>query len=189
MGKIILASSSPRRKELLALADLDFEVKVQPVDETMDAALSIADAILSIAHKKAKAVLPFVENDDIVIAADTVVVFQSQIIGKPVNEADAIQILTQLQDAMHTVITAVSMVLGQKEISFVDKTEVYFNALSTQQIEYYVSTYKPYDKAGAYAIQEWIGAVAVNRINGDYFNVMGLPINRVLQAINTIKIP
>lgn len=189
MGKIILASSSPRRKELLTLADLDFEIIIQPVDEIVDAALSIDESILSIAHKKAKAVLPYVKNEDIIIAADTVVVFKSQIIGKPTDEADAIHILTQLQNEMHTVITAVSIISNQKEISFVDKTEVYFNALSLSQIKYYVSTYKPYDKAGAYAIQEWIGAIAVNRINGDYFNVMGLPVNRVLQAINTIKMP
>ena len=187
MGKIILASSSPRRKELLTLADIEFEVIVKPVDETINLTLNLEEAIQEIAIKKAKAVATIVAEKDLIIAADTVVLHQNKIIGKPKDEADAIAILNDLQNSMHTVLTAVSIIYQEKEINFIDQTNVYFNALSPEQIAYYVSIYKPYDKAGAYAIQEWIGAVAVRSIEGDYFNVMGLPINRVVQAIKSLK--
>lgn len=181
--QIILASASPRRKQLLTQAEIDFEVIVETTDESYLADLAIEQIPVYIAEQKAKAVLPKVSNG-LIIAADTVVVLNNEIIGKPKDFNNAVQILSMLSGKKHQVITGVYMTDETKSRAFYSITDVYFHPLTLQQIEHYVTHYKPYDKAGAYAIQEWIGAIGIEKIDGDYYNVMGLPINKVVNEIN-----
>jgi septum formation protein len=138
---------------------------------------------IHIARNKALAVKKQVSPERIVLAADTVVVLDGDIIGKPVDREDAIGILSRLAGQQHEVITGVILSGGKKEIAFAESTEVYFHELTKQQIENYVDKYSPYDKAGAYAIQEWIGVVGIRGIEGDFYNVMGLPVSRVVQEL------
>ena len=181
-GKIILASQSPRRKQLMELAEFEFEVLIADVDETNPPGMPGELVPEFLARKKADAV-SHLANDAIVIAADTVVLLDHHILGKPVDEANANSILQQLQGRMHKVVTGVCIRKGAKEVSFSVTTEVYFRSLTNEQISHYVTNYKPYDKAGAYAIQEWIGVIGIEKINGDYYNVMGLPIGDVAIAL------
>ena len=181
--KVILASQSPRRRELLHLAEIEFEVMVADTDESFPEGLSFDETAIYIAKNKALAIAAQNTTDKIIIAADTIVVCNGEIIGKPINEQDAIKIISTLSGNKHNVITGVYMVKQSKEIFFADVTEVSFHKLTKTQISYYVNKYKPYDKAGAYAIQEWIGAVGIKSINGDFYNVMGLPISRVVAAL------
>jgi septum formation protein len=182
LKKIILASQSPRRKLLLEQAEIQFEVVVMPTEESYPSDMSIVDIPIFIAKEKAR-VVALQYNNAIIIAADTVVVLHNEIIGKPKDAADAIAILTKLSGKEHQVITGVYMLHGEQEKAFSSTTKVTFNELSLAQIHHYVTTYKPYDKAGAYAIQEWIGAIGITNIDGDYYNVMGLPINKVVSAL------
>lgn len=182
MAKYILASQSPRRKQLLEWAEVDFEVIVSNTDESFPSHLSPEDAAVHIALQKAKAVHESVEGNRIVIAADTIVVLNNEIIGKPKDRADALHILSKLSGNIHQVITGVAITSSTSQC-FADTTEVEFNRLDPRQIEFYVDKYQPYDKAGAYAIQEWIGVVGIKRINGDFYNVMGLPVSRVVKAL------
>lgn len=183
MEKIILASQSPRRKELLYLAEIDFEVIVADTDESYPTGLSFEDTAIHIAKNKALAVA---QNnvDRIILAADTIVVCNNKIIGKPIHREDAIAILTELSGNVHDVITGVCIFKNDEEILFADSTTVSFHELTQEQIIFYVDKYKPYDKAGAYAIQEWIGAVGIKKVEGDFYNVMGLPISRVVAFLN-----
>jgi septum formation protein len=183
MAKYILASQSPRRKQLLEWAELDFEIIVHPTDESYPDILAPKEVALHIARHKAEAVLQEVGGGRTVIAADTIVVLDETVIGKPKDRGDAISILSRLNGREHKVITAVAIVNEQKEVYFSDTTEVWFHKLTLEQIEFYVDKYKPYDKAGAYAIQEWIGVVGIKCIQGDFYNVMGLPVSRVVQAL------
>lgn len=185
MAKYILASQSPRRKQLLEWAEIDFEVIVSNTDESFPAQLTAEEAAVHIAIQKADAVRKMVKDSRIVIAADTIVVLNSEIIGKPRDRTDALHILSKLSGNIHQVITGVAITNGI-EHSFSDITEVEFHTLTPMQIEFYVDKYQPYDKAGAYAIQEWIGVVGIKRINGDFYNVMGLPVSRVVQALKGI---
>lgn len=186
MAEIILASQSPRRKQLLQWAEIDFDVIVANTDETYPENLSPAEVAIHIAKEKAKAVQGKAENK-IIIAADTIVVLNNEIIGKPVDRNDAVQIISKLSANRHKVITGVVITKGERNISFADVTGVEFHSLTQEQIEFYVDKYKPYDKAGAYAIQEWIGVVGIKSINGDFYNVMGLPVSRVVQTLQTFK--
>jgi septum formation protein len=178
MKKIILASQSPRRKELLHLAEIDFEVIVANTDESYPDGLSFEETAMHIAKNKA---LVVAKNNvgRTILAADTIVVCNNKIIGKPINREDAIAILTELSGNVHDVITGVCILQNDEEKLFADSTTVSFHALTQEQIIFYVDKYKPYDKAGAYAIQEWIGAVGIKKVEGDFYNVMGLPISRV----------
>lgn len=176
--KIILASNSPRRLELMKMAGLEFTVASKNVDEIHPEGITLNAIPEFLAAKKAKAFLPEI-TDEIVIGADTVVILENKIYEKPKDREDAIKMLGALSGKMHEVVTGVCIVSKSKEISFSETTRVYFNALTTNEIEYYVDNYKPFDKAGAYACQEWIGAVGIKKFEGDYFNVVGLPINRV----------
>ncbi len=180
--KIILASQSPRRKQLLQQAEIEFEVVVMPTDETFPKELNVEDAVLHIATQKATVVQDLHPNA-IVIAADTIVVLENEIIGKPKNEMDAIAILTKLSGKKHRVITGVCMLQNKDTKIFYSTTYVQFHTLTIKQIQHYITNYKPYDKAGAYAIQEWIGAIGIASIEGDYYNVMGLPINKVVKVL------
>lgn len=183
---IILASKSPRRQELLTLLGIDFRIVLKDVDETFPEGLSPVDIALYISEKKARAFDELV-NDEIVITADTIVVIDGKILGKPENELHALEILTTLSGRMHEVITAVSLLRNGKIHSFYEVSEVVFRELTREQIEYYIKTGNPMDKAGAYGIQEWIGLVAIEKINGSYTNVVGLPTHRLYQELCNLK--
>ena len=185
MRKIILASQSLRRKQLLQWAEMEFDIVVEPTDETYPAGLSLQQTAIHIAWQKAEAVKHLVPTK-IIIAADTIVVLNNEIIGKPKDREDAISILTKLSGREHQVITGVVIMQNKKIISFADVTDVAFHSLTQQQIIFYIDKYKPYDKAGAYAIQEWIGVTGIKKITGDFYNVMGLPVSRVVQEVNTL---
>jgi septum formation protein len=169
----------------MEMAELKFEVLIADVDETNPPGMPGEEVPEFLAKKKADAVSLLV-GDAIVIAADTVVLLDHHILGKPKDEDDAKKILSQLSGRMHTVVTGVCIRNGAEEISFSKTTEVYFRPLTDAQISHYITHYKPYDKAGAYAIQEWIGVTGIEKINGDYYNVMGLPIGDVIKALNEI---
>ncbi len=183
MGHIILASGSPRRKQLLEWAEIDFEISVRETDETFPPHLTPEEAAIHIARGKAVAVQNFFKTPYPVLAADTMVVLDDFIIGKPKDRPDAIGILQRLSGRVHRVITGVVIRHGENEIVFSDVTEVEFHPLTLEQICFYVDKYKPYDKAGAYAIQEWIGVTGIKKITGDFYNVMGLPVSRVVQIL------
>ena len=191
MKTIVLASQSPRRKQLLEWAEIDFDILTKETDESYPGDLPVEDVPVYIARNKALAVQQSdtykrYESGNIIVAADTVVVLNGSIIGKPQNEDDAVVILTRLSGKIHRVITGVVMMTDQKEISFSDVTEVSFHDLTFDQIDHYVRHYKPLDKAGAYAIQEWIGVTGIKSINGDFYNVMGLPVSRVLRELKNL---
>lgn len=182
MNKIILASQSPRRKQLMEMAELQFEVLIADVDETPPAGMPGKELPVYLAKKKADAIRHKAQGA-IVIAADTVVLLDDDILNKPTDSANAIDMLSRLAGRMHTVVTGVCIRRDEQERAFSITTEVYFRNLSKEQITHYVANYKPYDKAGAYAIQEWIGVTGIEKINGDYYNVMGLPIGSVLEVL------
>lgn len=182
MQKIILASKSPRRKQLLESANIPFEVITKNTRENYPPTLSVEEVAKYLAQKKAKAVAAK-HPDRIVLAADTIVTIHNTILGKPTDREDAIHMLQVLSNQVHTVITGVCMQQHDKEMLFSAATKVYFNPLTIAQIEYYIDTYKPYDKAGAYGIQDWIGVIGIHYIKGDFYNVMGLPVNLVLKAL------
>ena len=181
MAKFVLASQSPRRKQLLEWAEVDFEIIVESTEETYPPHLSPEEIAVYIAKQKAEVVKGKTEKT--IIAADTIVVLGNEIIGKPKDRDDAVCILKKLSGQHHKVITGVVINGNGKELSFADVTDVEFHPLTNEQIAFYVDKYGPYDKAGAYAIQEWIGVVGIKCIRGDFYNVMGLPVSRVVQAL------
>jgi len=186
---IILASQSPRRKMLLQGLGIDFEVKPSPADETYPAELShdkVAEYIaLQKAHAFPKSELP---ERFILITADTIVLLDNEILGKPKDESDAIVMLRKLSGKKHEVITGVVITTATAQTVFSVKTDVYFKNLSEQEITYYVQNYRPLDKAGAYGVQEWIGYVGVTRVDGSFFNVMGFPVQRVYEELCRVVI-
>ena len=183
MSNYILASQSPRRKQLLEWAEIDFEIVVHPTDESYPSGLQPAEVAVYIAQQKAQAVAEIAGKGKVIIAADTIVVLDGEIIGKPKSREDGLSILAKLSGKQHQVITGVSIRQGEKELCFADITYVDFHPLTQVQIEFYFDKYQPFDKAGAYAIQEWIGVVGIRKISGDFYNVMGLPVSRVVQAL------
>jgi septum formation protein len=188
MNTIILASQSPRRKQLLEWAEIPFTVVVKETDEKFPPGLNPDEVAIYIARNKALAVQQTKNNDEVIVAADTIVVLNDNIIGKPVHREEAISILLALSGEKHKVITGVVIRKGDKEIAFADTTEVDFYDLTVEQIEFYVDKYKPYDKAGAYAIQEWIGVVGIKSVKGDFYNVMGLPVSRVVRELEKLNV-
>lgn len=189
MQKIVLASKSPRRKQLLEWAEVPFDILAMETPETWPEGLTLEEIPVHIAREKAKAVMHLelyqrYELDVPVLAADTVVVLGEKVIGKPVDREDAIAMLTALQGQTHRVITGVVIRSKDEEISFADITEVDFHPLEQEDIVYYVDQYKPFDKAGSYAIQEWIGVIGIKGVRGDFYNVMGLPVSRVVRALH-----
>ncbi len=190
MHPIILASQSPRRKQLLEWAEIPFEVIVHPTDEHFPATMPVSEVPVYIASNKAVAVqqlLPPGQKDRLILAADTVVVLDNAIIGKPSDRDDALRILRSLSGQTHTVITGVVLLQGSHSTAFADATSVTFHHLTESQVAYYVDHYQPYDKAGAYAIQEWIGVVGIKSVQGDFYNVMGLPVSRVVQQLQQMQ--
>lgn len=181
---IILASNSPRRKELFSGLNFDYEVKTLPdIDESFPAHLHGEDIAIYIAQEKANAYADYMGDKTLLITADTVVLLDGKVYGKPRDKEEAKQTLRELSGKTHEVITGVCITSKEKQRAFGVSSEVRFATLDDDEIEYYVSTYKPFDKAGAYGIQEWIGYVAVEYISGSYFNIMGLPIQRLYQEL------
>lgn len=186
---IILASGSPRRKMLLEWAEVKFIVKTADTEEIIQPGLTPEEVAVDIATMKANAVKQLLEiehSGSIIIAADTIVVLENQIIGKPVDREHAIEILSKLSGQQHRVITGVVMTNEIHTESFFEETIVRFHPLSLEQITFYIDKYQPYDKAGAYAIQEWIGVVGIESISGDFYNVMGLPVSSVVQRLSAV---
>jgi septum formation protein len=182
--KLVLASHSPRRKELLAGLGMPFEVRVlQDIDEDYPDDLPVNEVARYIAKEKADAYRRIVAPDELIITADTVVIVGDEILGKPVDEADAIRMLRLLSGRTHQVTTGVCLLTAEKERCFDVTTDVTFKALSDEEIHYYVDHYRPFDKAGAYGIQEWIGYIGVTGLHGSYYNVMGLPVQRIYQEL------
>ena len=179
---LILASSSPRRQYLMKEAGFNFTVEKPDVDESFPAELPSEQVAKYLAEKKAEYFRLAMKNE-IVLTADTIVVLEDKILNKPSDRIEAISMLGELSGHTHRVITGVCIMSMEKEESFDDTTEVTFQKLTQQEIEFYVDHYKPYDKAGAYGAQDWIGMVAIRKIVGSYFNVMGLPINKVYQHL------
>ncbi len=178
--RIILASNSPRRRELLAGLGLDFEVRVLPdIEEDYPAQLPVQQIAEYIAREKAAAYRQLMAPDDLIITADTIVVAEGEVMGKPTDADDARRMLRKLSGCAHQVITGVCLTTVGRQRHFSVITDVTFKALTDAEIDYYVANYRPFDKAGAYGIQEWIGYIGVTGLNGSYFNVMGLPVQRI----------
>lgn len=182
---IVLASNSPRRKELLAGLGIKFEVRVAPdIDESYPAEkLRTEDIPVYIAVEKAEANRLYMGPDDLVITADTVVVVDGDVLGKPHDAEDARGMLERISGRTHQVITGVCLTSRHRQSRFSVSTDVTFKVLTKGEIDYYVSVYRPFDKAGAYGIQEWIGYIGVTELNGSYFNVMGLPVQRIYNEL------
>ena len=182
--KIILASNSPRRKELLGGLGIVYEVKTMPdIDESYPEGLGCEEIPLYIARAKADAYLPMINNNELIITADTIVWLNGLVMGKPNNETEACDMLRRLSGHTHQVVTGVCITTRNKQKCFATVTDVTFTNLSEEEIKHYVTQYKPMDKAGAYGIQEWIGFVGVQSISGSYFNVVGLPIQRLYSEL------
>lgn len=178
--QVVLASNSPRRKELLGGLGISFEVRtLQDIDESYPDTLRGEEIPMYISAKKAEAYRQTMAENELIITADTVVCDNGIVLGKPKDKAEAKQMLQQLSGHPHEVITGVSIVTQEKTVQFASTSKVFFSALTDDEIDYYINVYQPFDKAGAYGIQEWIGFVGVTRIEGSYFNVMGLPIQRL----------
>ena len=184
--KIILASGSPRRRQLLEY--IIPEIIIAPsrsVDEAYPQELPADEVPIYLSRLKAEAYLDLVTEDSIVITADTVVILDDQILGKPKDANDAINMLTSLSGRGHRVVTGVTVLSSEKAISFSETTDVLFDDVSNEDIKWYVDNYKPYDKAGSYGIQEWIGCIAISKIEGCYYNVMGLPLHSLYQVLKS----
>jgi len=190
MKDLILASGSSRRVKLLDLADLVFEAQQSYASEGFDKDLSPELIVRNLAVLKAKTVFDGQRDKKsiVVVGADTIVVLNNQILNKPHSFDEAFSMLRSLSGKTHQVITGICILSEGTELSFTEITEVTFNHLTDEQINYYITNYPPYDKAGGYAIQEWIGVVGVKKISGDYYNVMGLPVNKLLKKLNGLGI-
>ena len=185
--KVVLASNSPRRKELLAGLGIDYEVKTLPdIDESFPGGLSEVETATYIARAKADVYRNIMQSDELIITADTIVWLDGEVMGKPVDEEDARRMLRALSGKTHQVITGVCLMTLDSQKAFATVTDVTFCHLSEEEIDYYVERYRPMDKAGSYGIQEWIGFVGVESISGSYFNVMGLPIQRLYTELKKL---
>ena len=182
---LVLASQSPRRRELLKGLDLEFTTCSVDADESFPAELKGADAVQYICKAKADAYRPQLNDNTIAITADTVVILDDKIIGKPKSHEEAFSMIRSLSGRAHKVITAVCIFSKEKCEEFYASTEVHFSEIADEEIEYYINKYKPFDKAGSYGVQEWIGYIGIEKIVGSYFNVMGLPVKRLYDELKT----
>lgn len=182
--KVILASNSPRRKELLAGLGVDYEVRTLPdVDESYPETLQGADIPLYIAKEKADAYVAMMQPGELMITADTIVWLDGKVLGKPWDREDALQMLRTMSGRTHEVFTGVCITTTDWQRSFTAQTEVRFATLSEEEIAYYVDNFQPMDKAGAYGVQEWIGFIGVENISGSYYNIMGLPVQKLYREL------
>ncbi|MCC8037440.1 MAG: Maf family nucleotide pyrophosphatase [Bacteroidales bacterium] len=182
--RVLLASASPRRRELMAMLDIPFEIAPTiEVDESYPAELPAAEVPVYLSRVKAEAYRKSMRPEDVIITADTVVILDGRVLGKPHDLDDARRMLAALSGRVHTVVTGVTITRAEGQTSFSATTEVEFGELTPEQIDHYVTVYRPIDKAGAYGIQEWIGAIAIRSIRGSYYNVMGLPLHKLYHSL------
>jgi septum formation protein len=179
----ILASKSPRRQELLRLLGMEFTIKVKEVEEIFPEGLSKYEIPEFLARLKSRLFLPELQKNDLLITADTIVFLDGEVLGKAANNAEATEMLQKLSGKEHQVISGVCLTSASKQTSFHAETNVQFKNLTEEEIQFYIKTYKPFDKAGAYGIQEWIGLIGINHIEGSFYNVMGLPIQQLYEEI------
>ncbi len=184
--KIILGSKSPRRKQLLEDLGLSFELRTIEVEEEYPAHLKGDEVALFLSELKAKAFLGRIKDDELLITSDTIVCLGKEVLGKPKDAEEAFQTLSSLSNKSHRVITGVSFLYQNKLHSFTESTEVHFRALSEEEIWYYIENYHPFDKAGSYGIQDWIGKIAVEYIRGSYYNVVGLPVVKLYAELKKL---
>jgi septum formation protein len=180
---IILASKSPRRQNLLKELGVDFTIHTKDIDEVYPPELKKEEVAIYLSELKAAAFKEDLQANDLIITSDTIVCLGDRIIGKPRDRDDAFNMLSDLSGNMHQVVTAVTLMSTTKTKTIFDVTEVYFKVLSNYEIDTYINKYKPYDKAGSYGIQEWIGYIGIEKINGSYHNVMGFPVKKVYEAL------
>ena len=180
---IILSSKSPRRQQLLKDLGFSFDVKTMHTDESFPRDMEATQVASFLAEKKANTFLPHLKTDQLLITADTIVIANQTILNKPQNEEEAVKMIHAINGISHLVVTGVCIADTKQKITFFDQTEVTFSKLSEEEIAYYVHTFKPFDKAGAYGIQEWIGMVGIESIKGSYYNVMGLPVNLLYKTL------
>lgn len=185
-NSIVLASSSPRRVELLTNAGIEFRQLKYPFQEDYPSDLNRHDVPVFLALQKAQQIGK-VADSEFLITVDTVVIVDNDILGKPTDRADAINTLKRLSNREHDVVSGVNIRHSERDVSFSETTKVHFSELSNEDIEYYVDTFSPFDKAGSYGIQEWIGIIGISRIEGSFYNVMGLPINRLLAELKKLR--
>ena len=185
--KLILASASPRRQQLMKDAGFTFEVRLKNVEEKYPQELHLENVPEYLSKVKASAFREELKADEVLITADTVVCIHDRILGKPADRKEAISMLQELSGNRHLVVTGVSVTTRTEQLSFSSRTDVFFKHLSNEEIEFYVDTYKPFDIAGAYGIQEWIGYIGIERIEGSFYNVMGLPIQKLYETLRKLQ--
>lgn len=183
--KLVLASVSPRRQQLMRDAGFEFEIRLKDIEETYPEGLAAEEVPGYLARLKAGAFREELEDGELLVTADTVVCLEGRILGKPADESDAVRMLRELSGKRHTVVTGVCLTTRERQHVFSSLTDVYFKSLSEEEIAYYVERYRPLDKAGAYGIQEWIGYIGIERIEGSFYNVMGLPVQRLYEALKS----
>lgn len=182
--KLILASKSPRRSALLRGLGLDFEIRTKETEENFPLGMPVGEVAGFLSEKKARVFSEELQEGELLIAADTIVILGNDILGKPSDANEAFQMLSALSGKVHEVITGVTLMDKDRILTFQDTAKVYFKSITDEEIHYYIKNYKPFDKAGAYGIQEWIGFVAVDKIEGSYFTVMGLPVHKVYKELS-----
>jgi septum formation protein len=185
-NRIILASGSPRRQQFLKELDVDFEIQLKDIEEIYPSHLKAEEITNFLAKLKASAFIDDLQQNDILITSDTIVWLNDKALGKPKDYDDAFEMLTEMSGTTHKVITSVCIKTTDKEIVFYEETLVTFTKLSSDEIKYYLDNYKPYDKAGSYGIQEWIGLVTITKIEGSYANVVGLPTHRLYEELTKL---
>jgi septum formation protein len=185
--KIVLGSASPRRSELLSQMGFEFRILKADCSEEFDETNSPEKIVLSIAEQKANALKTEVQPDELLICADTIVYLNNEVIGKPIDTEDAVRLLHKISGKKHEVYTGVIVNFNGTSSSFAVRTSVYFRDLTSAEIEHYVTRFKPFDKAGSYGIQDWIGLIGVEKIEGSYANVMGLPTHELFQALQAFQ--
>ncbi len=187
MYQIVLASQSPRRRQILKEAGVSFESRSKDTNEDFPSTLPKQEVPVYLAQKKAQAFFPELTDQELLITADTVVIIEGEILNKPADRNEAIQMLQKISGKMHEVVTGVCLTTKKHQVCISDLTKVYFLPLALADIEYYVDTHKPFDKAGSYGIQEYIGYIGIEKIEGSYFNVMGLPVHKVIQELRSFE--
>ena len=184
--KIILGSQSPRRKELLQHLNISFQQEVRPIDESYPNGIKTEDIAVYLAEEKGKAFVNDIDDDTLVITADTIVSIDDRVLEKPSDPQEAFEMIQALSNRKHTVYSGVAITSSTGQTCFYDATDVYFRKLEDREISYYIEQYKPFDKAGGYAIQEWIGHVGIEKIEGSFYTVMGLPLHILYNALQHI---
>ncbi len=185
--EIILASKSPRRQQILSDLGLKFSVQSMDIPEDFPEGLGMTEIPIYLAELKATAFLPQLKSNQLIITADTIVWLDGQVMNKPIDYADGFRMLKDLSGKKHQVLTGVCLLSIEKKVSFYTSTDVWFKHLSDEEINYYLETFRPYDKAGAYGIQEWIGYIGIERIEGSFFNVMGLPVQNLYEQLKAFQ--